>query len=141
MLSDLTLAPTGRGRWPFGPPRSLDSAELSRAKDSATCAVERSLFSARSARFKRFLLFSPLRQRRNACARGDQPGNLGTPRFTAVRINLSLRGAHKSSPGGARRNHLALQSSCGMICLALFVAGTFSQRDPPLYSPDQVARR
>src|SRR5256885_271713 len=44
--------------------RSLDSAELSRAKESATCAVERSLFSARSARFKRFLLFSPLRERR-----------------------------------------------------------------------------
>jgi hypothetical protein len=34
--------------------RSLDSAELSRAKESATCAVERSLLSARRARFKRF---------------------------------------------------------------------------------------
>ena len=66
--------------------RSLDSAELSRAKESATCAVERSLFSARSARFKRFLLFSPLRQRRKPRAQPSSRLNFGTPRFPADRI-------------------------------------------------------
>jgi hypothetical protein len=66
VLSDLTPRPDGERAVAASATRSLDSAELSRAKESATCAVERSLLSARSARFKRLLLFSPLRERRSS---------------------------------------------------------------------------
>src|SRR5256885_1786607 len=67
------------------------SVILSRAKESATCAVERSLFSARSARFKRFLLFSQLRERRKPRAQATSwvtQALRGSPRIEVARVRI-----------------------------------------------------